>query len=66
MKLSSMLAKHIGHKVFADNFVTSLPLVLKLKENGQFVGMARLNRLTDCFLTRDKEFEKKGRGAMVH
>ena len=54
-----------GHnfKVFVDNFITSLPLIMELKkQNILYVGMIRLSRMKNCPLLAEKDLNKKGRG----
>ncbi|XP_028394533.1 piggyBac transposable element-derived protein 3-like [Dendronephthya gigantea] len=64
MKLASTLPEGKNHKLYADNYFTSLPLVEKLKERGiQYVGTARNNRLKGCPLKSEKSLKSQGRGA---
>ena len=60
------LALPDGHnlKVFADNFFSSLPLIMELKKRNIFyVGTIRLPRMKNCPLLAEKGLKKKGRGA---
>lgn len=54
-----------NHKVYVDNFFSSIPLVQKLKEDGiYYMGIVRSNRLqgTEKHLRSVKELKKLGRG----
>lgn len=67
LKMTEALEKNKSHKIFVDNFFTSVPLACKLQEQGHhFVGTVRANRLKHCQLMNDKELKKKGRGATDH
>ena len=60
------LALPDGHnfKVFADNFFTTLPLIMELKKRNIFyVGTIRLPRMKNCPLLVEKDLKKKHRGA---
>lgn len=51
-------------KVFADNFFSSIPLAVALREKGIFmVGTIRQNRMGGCQLESEKELKARGRGA---
>jgi hypothetical protein len=53
-----------NYKIFADNFFTSMPLLVKLKEKSfHFVGTVRANRLKGCDLKTEKELKKDRRGS---
>ena len=63
LKLCSTLPKGKNFKVTADDFFTSIPLIVKLQEQGiLYPGTARGNRLPDCNLKDDKALKKEGRG----
>ena len=52
------------HKIFVDNFFTSLSLIMELKKRNIFyVGTIRLSRMKNCSLLAEKGFKKKGRDA---
>ena len=54
-----------GHKVFFDNWFTTLPLLLYLKSKGILaVGTIRANCLQHCPLMTNKDLEKSGRGSL--
>ena len=64
-KLCKALSPNIGHKVFFDNWFSTLDLMQKLKKKGLLaVGTIRPNRLQRCPLKATKDLEKEGRGAM--
>ena len=61
-----MLALPDGHnfKIFADNFFTSLPLIMELrKRNIFYVGTIRLSRMKNCPLSAEKDLKKISRVA---
>ena len=64
LKLSDTLPVDQHYKVYADNFLSSLPLVAELqKKKIQYVGTIRSNRLKGCTMTNDKDLLKRGRGS---
>uniref|UniRef100_A0A3Q3LI23 PiggyBac transposable element-derived protein domain-containing protein n=1 Tax=Labrus bergylta TaxID=56723 RepID=A0A3Q3LI23_9LABR len=64
LKMTSTLPAGKNHKVFADNYFTSVPLVQHLKERGiHYVGTIRMNRMKHCTMD-EKELKKNGRGSM--
>lgn len=65
LKMTSTLPAGRNHKVFADNYFTSVLLVNHLKERGiHYIGTVRMNRVQDCNMMDEKELKKKGRGSM--
>ena len=63
MKLCASLPKQKNHKVHADNFFTSIPLVNQLDKDGiQYVGTIRSNRLHGCDINDEKILKKNSRG----
>uniref|UniRef100_A0A3Q3EL87 PiggyBac transposable element-derived protein domain-containing protein n=1 Tax=Labrus bergylta TaxID=56723 RepID=A0A3Q3EL87_9LABR len=65
LKMTSTLPAGKNHKVFADNYFTSVPLVQHLKERGiHYVGTIRMNRMKHCTMMDEKELKKNGRGSM--
>ncbi|XP_038136316.1 piggyBac transposable element-derived protein 3-like [Cyprinodon tularosa] len=67
LKLASTLPKGQNYKIYADNYFTSVPLVVKLLEHGiHYVGTARQVRLPNCNLEDEKSLKKKGRGSFDH
>lgn len=64
-KLCKDLPRNVGHKVFFDNWFSTLELMLYLKNEGLLaVGTIRANRLHNCPLIANKDLEKEGRGSM--
>ena len=64
-KLCTDLPGNIGHKVFFDNWFTTLELMLYLKRRGILaVGTVRANRLQGCPLLSSKDLERQDRGSM--
>ncbi|XP_036412767.1 piggyBac transposable element-derived protein 3-like [Colossoma macropomum] len=64
VKLCETLPSNQNYKVFADNFFSSAPLVLKLLQREiYFVGTLRSNRLAGCQLEDEKDLAKRGRGS---
>ncbi|KAF3850594.1 hypothetical protein F7725_012366 [Dissostichus mawsoni] len=53
-----------NYKIYADNYFTCVPLVVKLLDRGiHYVGTARQVRLPNCNLEEEKSLKKKGRGS---
>ncbi|XP_070385990.1 piggyBac transposable element-derived protein 3-like [Dermacentor albipictus] len=65
MRLVEAMPKGKNLKCFMDNYFTSVPLILQLKEMGILAsGTIRANRLLKCCLKSEKELKKEGRGSM--
>uniref|UniRef100_A0A3Q1JQK9 PiggyBac transposable element-derived protein domain-containing protein n=1 Tax=Anabas testudineus TaxID=64144 RepID=A0A3Q1JQK9_ANATE len=65
LKMTSTLPAGKNHKVFADNYFTSVPLVEHLKQRGiYYIGTVRMNRVKNCQLMDEKDLKKKGRGSL--
>ena len=63
IRLTRCVEINIGHKVYFDNFYTTLPLVVELAKKGIYsVGTIRRNRLASCKLPSDKDIKKDPRG----
>ena len=61
-KLCVDLPRNVGHKVFFDNWFTTLDLMLYFKKEGILaVGTIRGNRIQGCPLLGNKEIEKGNR-----
>ena len=61
-KLYVDLPRNVGHKVFFDNWFTTLDLMLYFKKEGILaVGTIRGNRIQGCPLVGNKEIEKGNR-----
>ena len=64
-RLCKELPPNVRHKVFFDNWFTTLELMQHLKTKGLLaVGTIRANRLHGCPLAANKDLEKQGRGSM--
>ena len=64
-KLCKDLPPNMGHKIFFDNWFTTLELLHYLKGRGLLaVGTIRSNQLHNCPLRSNKDLEKEGRGAL--
>ena len=64
VKLCETLPKDVGHKIYADNFFTSVELIEKLSEDGfLYAGTVRKNRLAKCNVLEENALKKKGRGS---
>lgn len=62
--LSNRIPDHHGHKLFCDNYFTSLLLLRELLQRGIFTaGTIRNNRLKKCPLKLERELQKTGRGS---
>ncbi|KAF3852932.1 hypothetical protein F7725_006287 [Dissostichus mawsoni] len=58
------LAEGQNYKIYADNYFSCVPLVVKLLDRGiHYVGTARQVRLPNCNLEEEKSLKKKGRGS---
>lgn len=64
LKLLETLPRHQNHRVFFDNWFTSIPLCLALKDNGYLCAATlRSDRMLECPLPSDKDLKKTGRGS---
>ena len=64
-KLCDSLPTNDGHKLFFDNWFTTLDLMLYLQQKGfRACGTIRVNRLKNCPLRNTKELQKDGRGSI--
>lgn len=64
-KLCKDLPSDMKHKIFFDNWFTTVELLHYLKSKGLLgVGTIRQNRIHNCPLKSTKDLEKEGRGAM--
>ena len=61
------LPRNVGHKVFFDNWFTTLDLMLYFKKEGILaVGIITGNRIQGCPLVGKKEIEKGNCGGLDH
>ncbi|CAF4676307.1 unnamed protein product, partial [Rotaria magnacalcarata] len=59
--------RFINHKLYFDNYFTTIRLQVELKKLGIFsVGTVRPNRLLDLTMKTAKDLSSNGRGAMDH
>ena len=64
MQLASTLPSEENHKLFADNYFTSIPVVEELQSRGiQYLGTVRGNRLKGCVMKDEKTLKSEGRGS---
>ena len=64
-KLCQTLPEFSNHKLFSDNWFSTIDLIFYLKEKGILaVGTIRANRLGDCSIMANKDLAKQDRGAM--
>ena len=67
MQLASTLPSGVNHKLFADNYFTSIPVVEELQARGiQYLGTVRGNRLKGCVMKDEKTLKSEGRGSSDH
>lgn len=60
-----MSASNVGHKLFFDNWFTTLDLLIYLKKRGILsCGIVRANRLQGCPLLSNEELKERGRGSI--
>ena len=66
MKLLANIPRHKGHKLFIDNWYTSVPLATTLmNQRMALVGTDRANRLRNYIMPSDKDMKKEGRGTIA-
>lgn len=64
LQLAERIKSDAGHKLFFDNYFTSLPLLRELLKKKIFAtGTVRSNRCEKCPLMSEKDLKKKGRGS---
>lgn len=65
-RLVNTVPRHVGHKIFFDNWFNSINLQVYLYKNGLLpLGTVRLNRVPNAEMPSEKDLKKIGRGAMV-
>uniref|UniRef100_A0A3B4D048 PiggyBac transposable element-derived protein domain-containing protein n=1 Tax=Pygocentrus nattereri TaxID=42514 RepID=A0A3B4D048_PYGNA len=63
LSLSRIIPDNISHKIFFDNWFTSVDLqMLMEKRKIHCVGTVKMNRLTGCRFSEDADMKKRGRG----
>ncbi|XP_024153448.1 piggyBac transposable element-derived protein 2 isoform X2 [Oryzias melastigma] len=64
LRLAQPIPKHQKHKLFFDNWFTSVPLILTLAQQGiHCAGTVRVNRLPGVSMMCDAELKRTGRGS---
>ncbi|CAF4434747.1 unnamed protein product [Rotaria magnacalcarata] len=67
LDLCETVPRFINHKLYFDNYFTTIRLQVELKKLGIFsVGTVRPNRLLDLTMKTAKDLSSNGRGAMDH
>ena len=65
MRLVENLPERENFKVYFDNFFTSIPLLIQLKEKGfHALGVLKTNRMSGAILKSKGDMKRQGRGAM--
>ena len=65
MRLVEYLPEIENFKVFFDNYFTSIPLLLELKQKGLYsLGVMKANRMAGAMMKSKQTMTKEGRGAM--
>lgn len=63
VRLARTIPSNCGHKLFFDNYYTSIPLIIYLKKRSiHSCGTVRRNRVQNCPLSEEKAIAKKERG----
>jgi len=65
LRLTKVLQRHMNHKVYYDNWFSSVNVLVELEKMGiQSLGTVRPNRLPGCSFINDKEMKRQGRGTV--
>ena len=65
MRFVEKLPERENFKVYFDNFFTSIPLLIELKEKGfHALGVLKTNRMSGAILKSKGDMKRQGRGAM--
>lgn len=65
VRLTETVPRHVNHKIFFDNWFTSVPLEVFLQKVGILsLGTVRANRVRGCNIPKETTMKKKGRGTM--
>lgn len=63
LRLSRVIPKFKRHKIYFDNYFTSLPLMVHLHNQGILpLGTVRRNRIPNCKLPTEQQLKKEPRG----
>lgn len=66
VKLSSTIPKNQNYKLFFDNWLTGIPLLVYVSKQGILpLGTIRSNRVPDFQFPKEAEMKKKGLGAVT-
>lgn len=66
VRMSRIIASGVHHKIYYDNYFSSLPLVNYLSEKSiHSVATVRTNRLPNYKATSQKEMKRSGRGSIL-
>lgn len=64
-RLTQSVPRHVNYKIFFDNWFTSVPLMVYLRKEGLLsLGTVRATRIPFCYLPKEAEMKKRGRGYM--
>ncbi|CAF1588696.1 unnamed protein product [Didymodactylos carnosus] len=67
LALCETVPRSINHKLYCDNFYTTIQLQVELHKLGIYaVGTVRANRLPGLVMKNDNDLSSEGRGAMDH
>ena len=67
LKLCETVPRMINHKIFFDNYYTTIRLLVELKKIGLLsTGTVRPNRLHDVTMKESKQLSVEGRGSIDH
>ena len=65
VRLSQSVPRNVNHKIFFDNWLTSVPLQVYLKKEGILsLGTVRATRIPNCDVPTESEMKREGRGSM--
>lgn len=65
VRLTETVPRHVNHKIFFDNWFTSVPLEVFLQKVGILsLGTVCANRVRGCNIPKETTMKKKGRGTM--
>lgn len=66
VRMAKTIQRHKNHKLFFDNWFTSVPLQIYLTKEGILpLGTVRLNRVPNAQMPTEKEMRRQGRGSII-
>ncbi|XP_055924599.1 piggyBac transposable element-derived protein 2-like [Argiope bruennichi] len=66
IRLTRPVQENVNHKLYFDNYYTSIPLQVYLKKKGILsLGTIRRNRIPDCKLPTERELKLQVRGSIT-